>query len=264
MSEETNAPELDPTEIKESEEAYNTFLSEAKELDASTIIPFRADEMLALHNVKAAQKNVLARKAELEAKKISADEIAKMAQSRAIALAVIFAVDQAERIGARSPKSSRQKRARAGLLRRAHLLIAEGCALLGLVPLDEVETIKAGNGPTDSARDCIELTAFYRRHQKALDSKTPSNPELQKEMAELGTEQLNTIVPTGAKADTTPSEELRQAQDTRDRIWTLLQGRYDLLVSAATKLVGRNKVRSLVPPLQSRIVEPKKADATTK
>ena len=260
MSEETNAPELEPAEIKESETAYNAFLQEAQDLPAARVIPFRANELLALHNVKTAQKNILAHKAELEAKKISAEEIAKMAQSHSVALAVIFAVDQAERIAARSPKSTREKRSRASLLRRAHLLIAEGCALLGLVPLDEVETIKQGNGPTDSARDCIELAAFYRRHEAALDKKTPSTPELQREMAELGTEQLSSIVPTGAKADTAPNEELRKAQETRDRVWTLLQDRYDLLVSAATKLVGRNKARNLVPPLQSRVVEPKKAE----
>jgi hypothetical protein len=262
MSEESII-ELDPTEFKESEEAYQAFLSEAQALEASEVIPFRADELIALYNVKTAQKNILDRKNELEAKKISEEELTKMAQTHSVALAMVFAVDQAETIAARPTKDIRQKRARAGLLRRVHLLFAEGCALLGMVPLDEVETIQEGNGPTDSARDCIALSAFYRRHHKVLLNQTPSTPALQDEMAALGTELLATIIPTGAKVETITPDALRQAQDLRDRFWTLLEHRYDLLVSAATKLVGRNKVRSLVPPLQSRVGTPKKTETTT-
>jgi hypothetical protein len=79
------------------------------------------------------------------------------------------------------------------------------------------------------------------------------------EMSMLGSELLLVLRPKGAapaRAETT--EALREAQDIRDRLWTLLDQIYDLMMSAGIELVGRRKVEQLVPPLQSRAYTQKK------
>jgi hypothetical protein len=75
-------------------------------------------------------------------------------------------------------------------------------------------------------------------------------------MSEAGTRLLFLIKTEGTR--TTKPEDISTAQDIRDRLWTLLDHRYDLLASAAVRLAGRRNAEDLVPPLQSRVATPKK------
>ncbi len=71
------------------------------------------------------------------------------------------------------------------------------------------------------------------------------------------------LKPAAAPAKKARPEELQAAADRRDRIWTLLQRRYDLTWKAGALLFGRRDVDANVPPLQSRVVERKTTAAIT-
>lgn len=246
--------ELGPEEIKEAEAAYRFFLPEAQAIPESKIVLFRADEILAYYNVQRGTRALLARKAELS-EKFSAEEIAQISQAPQVALAVVFAHQRVERLQNRSPKEVRKKIKEASHLRKMHLLAAEANVLAGHLSATDIQSIKKGSGPTDLARDCIALADVFTLREDVLANRTPSTPALRKTMAKLGAELLSLLTPEGAVPQDVPKEELLRARDERDRLWTLLDARYDLMVSAAVRLVGRHRAEELVPPLQSRLAK---------
>jgi hypothetical protein len=262
MSDPIVSTKFDPNEIKEMSVAYDTFLPEAKALETSKIIPLKADPILAYDNVKKASKALFTESniKELIGKDVSEQRIKKMQQASAIAQAVIYAYLEAERAGLRDPSETSAKIARAGELRKAHLALAESLVFFGLLKANEVAQIAEGPGiGTDLANDCTMLAALFTRNEGALAKRIPTTPELLSEMSKLGTELINIIKPKDASPERVEvSETVRAAQDIRDRLWTLLDQCYDMMISAGIELVGRRKVKGLIPPLQSRAAPPKK------
>lgn len=255
---EIEVTELSPEEVKEAQEAYRRFLGEAQALAASELIPFRADAMLALANAKQSTTKVLARQSELTGK-FSKEELQAIAETPSVAMAVVVAQQKIEQLTGSTGEFARVLK-RAAQLRELHLLAAEANAVAGNIPAGPVEKIKKGSGHTDLAKDCIALAELYETYASDLDNKTPSTKELRIEMSEAGTRLLFLI-----KTEGTPQskpEDISNAQSIRDRLWTILDKRYDLLASAAVRLAGRRGAEDLVPPLQSRVVPPKKETPT--
>jgi hypothetical protein len=255
--------QFDPHETQEMSVSYQTFLSEAKALPAEEIVPLKADPILAYNNVKKAVKGLFidANLKKLSQKGVLDERIKRMQQAPAIAQAVIFAYLETERVALREPAETSTKITRASNLRKAHLLLAESLVLFGLLKESEVSQIAEGSGSgIDLANDCTMLSALFTRNAGALQKKVPTTPELLTEMSLLGSELLSVLRPKGATPTRPePSEALHQAQEIRDRLWTLLDQVYDFMVSAAVELVGRRKVDQLVPPLQSRAATQKKS-----
>jgi hypothetical protein len=256
MSEIEATGELSPEEVKEAQEAYTRFLSEANKLPASQLIPFRADAMLALANAKQSTTRVLARQSELLGK-FSKEELQALAETPSVAMAVVVAHQKIEQLTGSTGEFAKVLK-RAAQLRELHLLSAESNVVAGHLPEKPVEKIKKGSGHTDIAKDCIALAELYETYEKDLENRTPSTEKLRLEMSEAGTRLLFLI-----KTDGTPQskpEDLNNAQLMRDRLWTLLDKRYDLLASAAVRLAGRRDAEELVPPLQSRVATSKKTN----
>jgi hypothetical protein len=259
MSEQVTA--FNPAEIKEMSVAYQSFLAEARALPKEDLIPLRADPVLAYDNVKTTCKNLFteANIAALQKKGVSDERLKKMQRAPEIAQAVIYAHLEAERAALRDPTDTSAKIARASHLRKAHLLLAESLVLFDLLKEKEVKQIAEGSGSgVDLANDCTRLADLFTRNDVALASKIPTTPDLLTEMSKLGSELVGVIQPTNAAPKSVPVPEAwREAQEVRDRLWTLLDQCYDLLVGAGIELVGRRKVEQLVPPLQSRAASKK-------
>jgi hypothetical protein len=248
--------QFDPSETQEMSVSYQAFVPEAKALPAEEIVPLKADPILAYNNVKKAAKGLFteANLKKLSQKGVLEERIKKMQQAPTIAQAVIYAYLEAERVALREPAETSAKITRASNLRKAHLLLAESLVLFGLLKESEVTQIAEGSGSgIDLANDCTMLSALFTRNADTLQKKLPTTPELLTEMSVLGSELLLVLRPKGASPErAVATEALREAQDIRDRLWTLLDQVYDLMMSAGIELVGRRKVEQLVPPLQSR------------
>jgi hypothetical protein len=169
-----------------SQKAYDHFLPAAKALPAEAVRPFRADALLAYHNVKAGVERVapLDKHIKSELPKVQPQMLLELPD---LALAVIFAAAQIDR-GADGKTPALQ--AKASALRGVLLPAAEALAAAGVVPAREVQKIREGKGAIDSAQDCVDLGAFFVKHAKAVKGKTAVTAAQAKDAAETGTELL--------------------------------------------------------------------------
>ncbi len=251
---ETSVPQ-----VTGSEAAYERFLPAAKAIDARSVVPMRIDGSLAYHNVSAGVRAVMAQEARVR-KELPGVAIARIAELPELALAVIFAASQVDRSPASTGATAKLlERARA--VRELLLTNAEALALAGVLPAREVARIRAGRGPIDTARDCVDLAALFRKSAAAVKGRTPITADQLAEAARVGTELLGVLKPTAAKRSRTVAPDTAAAVDARDRLWTLVTERHDLLRRVGAWLFGLAAVEAQVPPLHARAAKPRKAPA---
>jgi hypothetical protein len=243
-------------EASGAEASYQAYLSVARAIIKEQILPYRGDPALAYRNAKNGCDTVLAKKAELRG--YSPEELSALAELPKVALALAFAEGKVEKL---SPQSDlKDKIARLYVVRKILLLGAEACAEEGLLPTAPIEAIKKGRGHIDAAQDCLTLSGLYRdpRYAKTLNENTPAKAERVKEAADLGTEIFERVQPADAPAT---QEEIDQATDDRNRLWTLLNQRYQDLWKAGAQLFGP-AVYQHVPKLMSRVAEARTTPST--
>ena len=167
-----------------------------------------------------------------------------------LAQALEYAARQVDR-QAPSAKEIRQLIARGRELRHVLLTAAESLAAVGIFPNHVVTKIRAGKGDIDAAGDCVELAALFAKNASAVRGKTTVTPAIANEAAEVGAKLLTVLKPRSSKAPKQVQAELREARDRRDRLFTLLVQRHDLLRRVGAYLFGVNALDKHVPPLQS-------------
>lgn len=247
--------------VEGSREAYDRHLTEALALDARDVVPFKADAVLAYHNINQAVKAVMPREAQVR-KELPTVKIEDLSGLTDLALAVVYAAHQVDRsVG--STGTIAELLAEARRLRGVLLTSAAAVAAKGLVPLSEVERIQKGVGPIDTGNDCLELVALFQKYPAAL-AKTPVMSEDLSRAAEVGKELLAVLTPTAARGRKEPAPELVEAVNARDRLWTLLVRGHDLLKRVGCWLFGHAASDAEVPALQSRLVAPRKKPAEPK
>lgn len=246
------AAESAPVEVLDAEGAYEAAQGEAKALAAHEVRQCRSDSAVAVVNVQQGVAAVLERVDELGAR-FSPGEIAAVRGLPARALAFSFAAAQVEASELGSDGTLGRKLVRARALRRQLLRGAEACAEKGVVPAGEVVKIREGKGPLDTAQDCVQLAAFYRRHAAALAGKTPASDQDIAEAASLGSALVAVLRPRSARPAARTTKQRQEAAALRDRIWTLLARDHEWLWKMGAILWGKS-VDEHVPPLQSRAV----------
>jgi hypothetical protein len=233
-------------------QAYKAFLSAALAIPSEAVMSCRLDLPLALHNVQLGVENVLPQEARLrkELPKLNIDDLRSLPD---VAAGLIYAADRQS--GPPGKAEVAEKLLRLRQVREPMLLIAEGLAMLGLVPAERVTAIREGNGPIDSARDGIALEALYRENATALRNKHPFSPADLKEAADLGNYLVRAITPNGGR-----QRLLVQSDETqlRDRFYTLLSQRHAELRKAGFVLFGE-ALNAHVPALATRVVHSKKS-----
>jgi hypothetical protein len=243
-----------PLENVGSQQAYDLFRPAAEALGSDELRPFRADALLAFHNVKAGTDALLAIEARL-ASELPTLRLTSLRSLPDLALGVAHAVAQVDR-GADGSTAVLLSRARD--LRDVLLSSAEALAKAGVIPSRPVEKIRAGRGPIDSAQDCVDLSALFRKHAKETKGKTAVTSAQIKDAAERGTELLKRLRRKGTKRK--DSASVAAAVATRDRLWTLLVQRHQEIRRAGMWIWG-DDVDAHVPPLQSRVMPPRKKKA---
>lgn len=235
-----------------------SFIPEARRIDPRDIIVCRCDVNLALHNVVRGVEAVIVHE-ETILRELPAIDIKQLREMIPLAQAVEFSARQVDR-QAPSSKEVRQLIARGRELRLILLTAAESLAAVGIFPNHVVSKIRAGKGDIDAAGDCVELAALFAKNASAVRGKTTVTPAIAKEAAEVGAKLLTVLKPRSSSARKEVQAELREAREQRDRLFTLLVQRHDLLRRVGAYLFGVNALDKHVPPLQSA----KRASAKTK
>jgi hypothetical protein len=243
-----------PVETVGSQQAYEQFLSDAEALTVEDVRPLRADASLAYHNVKTGTDALL-----LVEKRIAAElpgvDLENLRSLSDLALGVVFAVAQVDR-GADGSTAILLAKARE--IRDVLLASAEALAKSGVIPARAVAKIREGKGAIDSAQDCVDLSALFRKYAKEVKGKTAVTPAQMKDAAEVGTALLTRLRRKGTKRK--ESASVTAAVATRDRLWTLLVRRHQEIRRAGMWLWG-DDVDAHVPPLQSRVMPSRKKKA---
>ena len=232
-----------------SEEQYRRFLPEARALPAAEVLPFRANGALLYHNVFDGVSAIVAERERLAAE-LQRFPMASVEALPDLALGLIFAAHQVDRDPA-STGAIPALLSEAFRLREAMLTAAEALALQQLLPSPRVERIRTGSGPIDLAQDLVDLAALYRERAPAIRGKHPVTSQQIQRAAELGTELLKLLKPRALKRKPDADAALAQQVADRDRLFTLVVRRYDLVRRAGAWLFG-DDVNQRVPRLQGR------------
>jgi hypothetical protein len=249
----TNANSTDPTTP---EGAFQYFLTKAPPFDSSAVLTFRSDPHLAQHNVLRGLEAVLEQQQRI-AQELPFVELDLLRELTSLSHAVIFAAARVNR----TPEATmlRELMPEAYQLRRKLLASAMALAEAGLIPEREVRTVEKGRGQIDVAGDLTLLPPLYRRHQEAIAGKHPVSKADLDRAEQLGQQLLEILRPGAATGPRNVSPELVASVEARDRLWTLLVTRYELLWRTGAWLFGQ-KVDEKVPPLQSRRIKRKGGD----
>lgn len=225
------------------------FLGRTRSFHEKDIITFRADIKLAITNVVIGVENVLEREETIR-NELPRVDLNQLREIKDLAKAVEYAVRQVDR-QAPLPKDTRKLISRAHELRQILLLAAESLASVGIFPKHVVAKIRAGQGDFDAAGDCVELAALFSKHAAAVRGKTVVNTALVKEAAEVGSRLMEVLKSARSKTSKKTAEELVQARDVRDRLWTLLVHEHDKLRRVGAYLFGLKDLDKYVPTLQA-------------
>ncbi len=238
-----------PTNDYSPEQAYEHFLTVAR-YEPEAVVPFRADAHLVQHNALVGLEAVLQQTARVEAE-LPTVKMQDILDIRPLTHAVVHAAARVNRTPEASQLSDLLPRAYG--LRRKMMLSLRALSEAGLIPEREVKLIEKGKGKVDAAGDLPQAAALFRRHAATIRGKHPVSEEELKEADRVGAQLLELLRPGGARTGTPASQEVEASVDARDRLWTLLEERHDLMWRVGAWLFG-NEVERKVPPLQSRKV----------
>ncbi|MFW5741538.1 MAG: hypothetical protein ACOC1F_14385 [Myxococcota bacterium] len=238
------------------EQAANQFLQVAQ-YEKEAVIPFRFDAYIAQHNVLRGLEAVLPHEHRIE-EELPYVDVDQIRELRPLTHAVVFAVNRVNRTKDASVLQDLMPEAFA--LRRKMLSSAHALREAGLLPEREVLPIQEGHGVVDSAGDLPQLSSLFRRHAGAIQGKHPISEDDLARADSLGTRLLEILQPGGAASTPLTNEKLEAAVDARDRLWTLLTKRYELLWKVGAWLFGY-EVDDKLPRLQSRKLKREEAKA---
>jgi len=232
-----------------SKSAYDKFAALAQEIDRRELLPMRGDVWLAYHNARAALDAVMSREATIKAE-LPAAGVEGLREMPELALAVAFADEQVERASTLAEELDELVH-RARRLRKRLLKSAVALAEAGVVPESDLEKIRRGDGPVDAADDLLELAALLGSREGTLKKKHAVPGKKLAESLEIGAEIKGRLQPGGPSGNGAGSAEVAFAEEMRDRLWTLLNDRYQRLWRVGAYLFGQS-VEERLPALQSR------------
>ncbi|CAM3112353.1 hypothetical protein G4177_15195 [Corallococcus sp. ZKHCc1 1396] len=241
---------LGPDDIAElealgSQPGYDVFLAPARALEGS-VDECRSNIALAFHNTKRGVDNVLGHEAEVAT--LPGVNVEHLRELPLLAQGLAWAALQVQRDLRASAFGALFERAQH--LRRKLLKTAEALAEAAFLAPADVEASR-GEGHRDVVGDCLGLVALFRRNEEKLTGRSPVTPDDVNE-AERVAEQLRALLASPGEArEHEGSPLLFEATEVRDRFWTLLTRRHDVLWRCGAWLFGRD-VDMHVPPLQSR------------
>jgi len=240
---------LDAGELESigSQMAYEAFLAAAKALEPGVIEECCIDIVLACQAVKVGVESVLGSAAVVVGKlpNVNIEELSmlpRLAQGLAYAALQVQRELQSTSFGALYERAQVQRRK----LRKAAEALAEA-NLFSAADIDEVRL----NSQREVLEDCLGLAALFRRNESAIAGRSPVSSSEVREV-ELLVEKLRVMLGQAQDPSDGSAPSLIKVIEMRDRFWTLLKQRYDVLWRCGAWLYGR-AVDDRVPPLPSRV-----------
>lgn len=228
-------------------DALDRFQPAARKLHAKQVKHCRADLDIVHHNLARGLEAVLAHEDHVR-KALPEIDLDELRDVLDLSLALRIAASAA-RERQRSRGALPKMLAEARRLRKVLLLSAETLALTGILDGYVISKIRGGNGPFDTAMDCIELGEIYFANAEKIRGKSPVTDDDVRAISAIGQELQTRLTPM--KAERPPDPESLAAIELRDRLWTLLLQRHETLWKVGAYLFGF-AVESRVPPLQTR------------
>jgi hypothetical protein len=131
-------------------------------------------------------------------------------------------------------------------LRKAAEALAEA-NLLSDADADEVRL----QGHQDVLEDCLALAAVFRRNESRITNRSPVSPTEVRDAEQIA-EKLKVLLGQQATTSDGGAPSLVKLIELRDRFWTLLTQRHDVLWRCGAWLYGRS-VDDRIPPLVVRM-----------
>ncbi len=229
--------------------AYAYFLAEAQALQAERVRVCRTDLALAQNNLALGLSAVEPELARLR-KELPALPVAELPALPALLAAVRHATARISELQTGSGEGFEARYARARALREPLLDFAEVLVQRSLLPAGRVSRIRAGTGSYDAGQDCIDLADLFTEFAAALKNKSPFDAAYLAETRAAGLALTGITTPTGGRSSEGP--ELVAAVDAKNRLWTLLEDRHQVLRKVGFYLFG-DRAAELVPVLGSRL-----------
>ncbi|RKH85001.1 hypothetical protein D7X99_07765 [Corallococcus sp. AB032C] len=224
---------------------YDMFLAPARALEGA-VEECRSNIALAFHNTKRGVESVLAREAEVAA--LPGVNVEELRELPLLAQGLAWAALRVQRDMRASSFGALFDRAQQ--LRRKLLKTAEALAESSFLAAADVAAAH-GEGHRDVVGDCLGLVALFRRHEEKLAGRSPVTPEDVNEVERVAQQLRALLAAPGEAREEDSSPLLFEATETRDRFWTLLTRRHDILWRCGAWLFGRD-VDMHVPPLLAR------------
>jgi hypothetical protein len=229
-----------------SQAAYDAFLAAAKALDPGVIEECCADVVLAYHNVSRGVENVVGSGAVVVGK-LPDVNVVELSLLPRLAQGLVFAALLVHRELRSAPFGVLFERAQ--LLRRKLRKAADALAEAGLLADTDIDEVRL-QARQDVIEDCLALAALFRRNEARITGRSPVSVADLRE-AEQVSDKLRTMLGQQGDASDEGRPSLVKVIEMRDRFWTLLFQRYDVLWRCGAWLYGRT-VDERVPPLPIR------------
>ena len=244
----------EPSELETiaSRTAYDSFYPAAMAIEPGFIEACGADVVLAYHAVVRGVENVVGAGSVIVGRLPNVN-LVELSMLPRLAQGLIFAELQVER--ELQASSFGRLFDQAQRLRRKLRKTADALAEAGLLSDADVEEVWL-RAQQDVLEDCVALTVLLRRNEGRTAGRSPlSSPELLEAEQVVAKLRLMLGRRTEEGDDTGPS--LLRAIEMRDRYWTLLSQRHDMLWRCGAWLHGR-AVDEKVPPLPRRQSGPRR------
>lgn len=230
---------------------FAAFLSEARALSASEVIPFPGDARLALSNVRRAVDDVFADPS-MVSQHLTMFPVAQAMEAADVARALVHADVSVQYVPA-PPLGARAVLKRIAKPRRGMVNVAVTLAERGLLPSEQVAKLGRQGGMQGTINDAIIVSALFATHADAIKG---MHPFTAKEIAALQQDAewlRENMKPKGARKAVAKRGGL--PEDDRNRMWTLLVKRHALLLRIAGYFYGP-ALTEHVSPLRSRVHAP--------
>lgn len=238
--------EVSELETISSQMAYEAFLAAAKAIEPGLVEECCADIVLTYQTVMRGVESVVGSGA-VSVGKLPNVNVEELSMLPRLAQGLAFAELQVQR--ELQSASFGMLFERAQVLRRKLRKAADALAEANLLAEADIDEVRL-HASREVLEDCLALAALFRRNEAKITGRSPvTAPDIRE--AEQVAEKLRTLL--GQQGDTseggTPS--LVKVIEMRDRLWTLLNQRHDVLWRCGAWLFGR-AVDERVPPLPSR------------
>jgi hypothetical protein len=228
-----------------SKKAYDKFLSAARAVESSAVEECRANVALAYYGVKRGLESLLSQDVPLsflpDVKLEELRTLPLLAQGLAYAVLQWHRQLEAASFGALFDQAQR--------LRRKLITAAEALAEAGLLDGADAQAVWQLSRH-DIIGTCMTFSELLRKNEARVAGRSPVTGADLDEVAEVVAQLRALLAPREGAREELTLPSLVEAAQIRDRFWTLLKQRHDLLWRCGAWLYGRG-VELRVPPLEA-------------